>query len=150
MTIAGSPMRIRCPIPLPSCLAAVALFLGGCSGEPTTPVADPVPEDAIRISVRDDFFSPSPQTVNAGQSIVWVWTGSNQHTVRFENLPISSGSAKASGSFAATLSASGSFTYYCEVHGKSVMSGTITVSGAGSGSGGTNTGGDSDTGGGYP
>ena len=138
-------MRIYRTTPLASSVAVAALFLGGCSSDPTTPA-----DGSVRIEVDDDFFSPSARTVNAGESIVWEWTGSNEHTVHFERLNINSGSAKSSGTFEAKLTAQGSFTYYCEVHGQSVMSGTITVSGGTSTTGGdSGTGGDTGTGGGY-
>ncbi len=136
-------MRIYRPTPLASSVAIAALFLGGCSGDPTTP-ENSLGNSSVRIVVADDFFSPSARTVNAGQPIVWEWTGSNEHTVHFEKLAINSGSAKSSGTFETTLTAQGSFTYHCTVHGQSVMSGTITVSG-----GNSTTGGDSGTGGSY-
>ena len=142
-------MRIYRTTPLASSVAVAALFLGGCSGDPTTP-ADSTQNSSVRIVVADDFFSPSARTVNAGESIVWEWTGSNEHTVHFEKLNINSGSAKSSGTFEATLTAQGSFTYYCQVHGQTEMSGTITVSGGTSTTGGdSGTGGDGGTGGGY-
>ncbi len=136
-------MRIYRPTPLASSVAVAALFLGGCSGDPTTPENSPE-NSSVRIVVADNSFSPSSRTVNAGVLIVWEWTGSNQHTVQFDNLAINSGSAKSSGTFEATLTAQGSFTYYCTVHGQSVMSGTIIVS-----DGSSTTGGDSGTGGSY-
>ncbi len=136
-------MRIYRPTPLASSVAVAALFLGGCSGDPTTPENSPG-NSSVRIVVADNFFSPSSGTVNVGEPIMWEWTGSNQHTVQFDNLNLDSGSPKSSGTFEATLTAQGSFTYYCTVHGQSVMSGTITVSG-----GNSTTGGDSGTGGSY-
>lgn len=141
-------MRIYRTTPLASSVAVAALFLGACSGDPTTP-ADSPENSSVRIVVADDSFSPELRTVNAGESIVWEWTGSNEHTVHFESLNLNSGSPKTSGTFQATLNTAGSFSYHCEVHGQS-MSGTITVSGGTSTTGGdSGTGGDTGTGGGY-
>ncbi len=137
-------MRTYCPNPLASSVAVAALFLGGGSGDPTTPENNPG-NSSVRIVVGDNFFSPSSGTVNVGAPIMWEWTGSNQHTVQFDNLNLNSGSAKSSGTFETTLTTQGSFTYHCTVHGQSVMSGTITVSSGG----GSGTGGDGGTGAGY-
>ncbi len=103
-------MRIYRPTPLASSVAIAALFLGGCSGDPTTPQNN-AGNSSVRIVVADNSFSPESRTVNAGQPIMWEWTGSNEHTVLFEKLAINSGSAKSSGTFETTLTAQGIFTY---------------------------------------
>ncbi len=142
-------MRIYRTTPLASSVAVAALFLGACSGDPTTPANSPE-NSSVRIVVADNSFSPMSATVNVGEPIVWEWTGSNEHTVQFEKLAINSGSAKSSGTFETTLTAQGSFTYHCTVHGQSVMSGTISVSsGSSTTGGGSGTGGDTGTGMGY-
>jgi hypothetical protein len=55
-----------------------------------------------------------------------------------------------SGTFTRTFGGAGTFTYYCSIHGRAVMHGTITVSTAGTSSGGgTGMGGGGTGGGGY-
>ena len=117
-------------------------------------------------------FTPASLTINAGDSVQWVWDG-GPHTVtsgapgavdgKFCSLP--SGTApsatacnattyaeNAGATFTQTFPSDGTFPYFCEIHG-AMMSGTIVV-GVGSGSaggGGTAGGGVGAAGGvGYP
>ena len=81
------------------------------------------------VAVRDNFFQPAEVTVaRAAETaeVVWNWTGSNQHNVTFDAGPPHS-ETQTSGSFSRSFSEAGAFTYYCTVHGRAVMSGTVNV-----------------------
>jgi plastocyanin len=79
------------------------------------------------ITVGNNFFSPTPDTVSAGQ-VTFSWAGGSSHNVTWDSgpgtLPPNSGTM-GSGTYPATLQA-GTYQYHCTIHG-SVMSGTIVV-----------------------
>jgi plastocyanin len=79
------------------------------------------------ITVSDNMFTPTPDTVSAG-TVTFSWAGSNQHNVTWDSgptpLPTNSVTQNA-GSYNAPLKV-GTYQYHCVVHG-SVMSGTIVV-----------------------
>jgi len=66
--------------------------------------------------------------VRTGTTITWTWTGQNQHSVTFDSTAITSSPVQGNGgTHAVTFNDAGTFTYFCTVHGKSVMSGTVIV-----------------------
>lgn len=92
---------------------------GGTGGHSTT------------ITVGNNFFSPTPDTVAAG-SVTFSWsTPSNGHNVTWDTgpgtLPANS-TTMTSGTYLATLQA-GTYTYHCTIHGTATsgMRGTIVV-----------------------
>jgi len=83
------------------------------------------------ITVGNDFYSISPDTVGSGATITWTWaTPSNGHTVNWDSgpgaLPPNSGATQTSGTYVATLTTAGTYHYHCAVHG-AAMSGVIVV-----------------------
>jgi len=79
------------------------------------------------ISVRNNSFSPTPDTVPVGQ-VTFTWeTPSNGHNVTWltgpGTLPTKS-STQTSGTYQATLQ-HGTYTYHCTIHAG--MNGTIVV-----------------------
>ena len=83
------------------------------------------------ISVHNDFFSPTPDTVAAG-TVTFSWsTPSNGHSVIWDSgpgtLPANT-SVMSSGTFSPTL-VQGTYQYHCSVHGGpgTGMHGTIVV-----------------------
>ena len=116
-------------------LAFVALI--GCSGDdsptgteepPDEP--DPTPPPAsTTVSVQDNVFSPGNAVVRRSSGsarVTWQWYGVESHSVTFDaggpDSPV-----QTTGTFERTFSSAGSFSYYCTVHGRTVMSGTVTV-----------------------
>ena len=87
------------------------------------------------VDVADDQFVAANITVTVGDTVTWDWTGSNQHTVTFDD-----GSTYSSGiqsqpftTPAVQFSTAGTFAYYCQVHGApggNGMSGTVVVQAA--------------------
>src|SRR2546428_6493976 len=83
------------------------------------------------LTVGNNFFSPTPDTVTAGATVTWTWSASsNPHTVNWDTgpgaLPSNSGASQTSGTYQATLTTVGTYTYHCAVHG-AAMSGTLVV-----------------------
>lgn len=83
------------------------------------------------ITVNNDFFSPTPDTVSAGQ-VTFSWaTPSNGHDLRWDSgpgsLPANMG-VITSGTRVVTLQA-GTYQYHCAVHGGpgTGMHGTVVV-----------------------
>jgi len=79
------------------------------------------------INIRDNSFNPTSVTILAGKTVTWNWTGSNQHNVTFDNVAVGNSVSQTTGTFPKTFATAGTFTFYCSIHGKAVMTGTITV-----------------------
>ena len=91
---------------------------GGTGGRSTT------------ITVSNNKFSPTPDTMAAGQATFSWANGAVTHNVTWLTgpgtaLPASSGD-KSSGTYKATLAA-GMYTYECTIHASLGMHGTIVV-----------------------
>lgn len=80
------------------------------------------------VSVRDNFFTPSPATVAAGSRVVWNWEGFNFHNVTFINAPAANSDSptQQSGLHEVVFLNTGVFSYFCTIHGTN-MSGTVVV-----------------------
>ena len=85
---------------------------------------------AVGVSVEDDFFTQPNITVNKGTVVVWTWNGRHDHSVTSGNAGAPSGlfdsGIKNSGTFSFTFNNTGTFPYFCRVHG-AMMTGTVTV-----------------------
>ena len=79
------------------------------------------------VSVQDNKFVPPSVTINVGDTVHWTWAGANPHTVTATDSSFDSGASKTSGTFDHTFNTAGTFTYFCQVHGAAVMSGTVVV-----------------------
>ena len=71
------------------------------------------------ITIANNSFSPTPDTVSAGQ-VTFSWSaGSNGHNVTWDTgpAPLPTNSAtQSSGTYTPTLQA-GTYTYHCSIHG---------------------------------
>lgn len=123
-------------------LVVGAVLLLGCGGDdaggsasaaPTsapsanpTAATNPAPS-GLTITVADFSYSPASLTVPAGQiTIAARNTGPSPHTFTIDNVvntQLSAGQTTPV-QFSATA---GSYTFYCTLHGRSVMSGQLTV-----------------------
>lgn len=113
---------------IPGCVWLVGLVTAAACGgdDSTSPGPDP---ETGPVTVRDNFFQPANVTVaraGGAAEVAWNWTGSNRHNVTFDAGPPDS-DTQTSGSFSRSFSEAGAFTYYCTVHGRAVMSGTVNV-----------------------
>jgi plastocyanin len=73
-------------------------------------------------------FSPATVDIAAGGTVTWSWAAGNTllHNVTSGNALFAS-PTQTSGTFTHTFPSAGSFFYFCTVHGRNVMNGTINV-----------------------
>lgn len=98
--------------------------------------AGPVLADAS-VTVGDasgyyNAYFPSDVTINVGGKVTWTWAGgfNPMHSVTANDGSFDSKVQGAGSVFTHTFAASGTYTYYCLVHGPA-MSGTLHVLGPG-------------------
>lgn len=89
----------------------------------------PTPEAVATAEVRvvDNSFAPAANRVDIDESVTWTWSGSNPHNVTFDGQSIGNSDTQTAGTFSKSFATSGEYTYYCTVHGRSVMSGSVVV-----------------------
>jgi plastocyanin len=107
-------------------LTAAVLLVASCSSS-TSPGGGGGGGHSTTITVSDNMFTPTPDTVSAGM-VTFSWAGSNAHNVTWDSGPTprpTNSVTQSSGSYNATLQV-GTYQYHCVVHG-SAMSGTIVV-----------------------
>jgi len=78
------------------------------------------------VVVGDNFFNAASLTVANGATVTWNWSGANPHSVAF-NDGLGSSGVQTTGTHTRQFTASGTFGYFCTVHGASIMSGEIIV-----------------------
>ncbi len=117
--------------PHPFVLAAALLVLVSCGGATSPYGGGGGGGHSTTITVGNNFFSPTPDTIPAG-SVTFSWsTPSNGHNVTWDTAPgtlPTSSATMSSGTYQATLSA-GTYTYHCTIHGTpgAGMHGTMVV-----------------------
>jgi len=121
------PYPQSCAIPL---LLLTLILPVSCLRDSTTMVLA-AGSSTGTVSVVDDAFEPRVVTISAGQTVTWEWHGAALHDVTFDDSSIGDSAAQRGGSFQRTFVSAGEFTYYCTIHGRSVMLGKITVRSAG-------------------
>ena len=90
--------------------------------------------------INDDNYTPANVTIDPGQSVGWSNNGQNRHSVTADNGSFDSSPSCSTSNqnacmapeatFEHTFNASGTFGYYCRIHGGpggQGMSGTVTV-----------------------
>ena len=107
-------------------LAAVIMFTGACGSDSDngTGVGD---GDDSMVNIGDNFFNPQSANVPIGTEVTWTWTGGAPHNVTFDDNSLTNSSTQNAGIFAQTFDSAGTFTYFCAVHGRAVMSGEVMV-----------------------
>lgn len=80
------------------------------------------------VSGHNGSANPAVDTVTAGSTVTWTWTGSLPHSVRSTGTPsfASSGTLTGSGTYGVQFNTPGTYHYDCSVHGQA-MTGTIVV-----------------------
>lgn len=113
------------PHALPSILLLPALIAVGFAACRDDGV-QPTPGDPNSITIGDNFFDPNLTNVDGGTEVTWTWAGNNPHSVRFDD-GFPGSEIQQRGSLTRNFEAAGTFTYFCSVHGRDVMSGTVVV-----------------------
>jgi plastocyanin len=98
---------------------------GGGTGAPGTVT---VGSGIQYVSGHNGSMNPAVDTITAGTTVTWTWTGSLPHGVRSVGTPsfTSSETHTGSGTYVATFNTPGTYKYDCSVHG-GAMTGTIVV-----------------------
>jgi plastocyanin len=121
MKVKGAPFRRISFRAL--CLAAGGLMWCGSVVSGLAAVA--------KVNIEDDFFSPATSSINAGDSVVWTWVGTDGHNVTSESKPTAVWKASPTTfppfSFTNTFPSAGTFPYECTIHAFEGMLGTIKV-----------------------
>jgi plastocyanin len=84
-------------------------------------------DNTVAVTVRDDRFADSRQTVPAGTTVTWTHKGNNGHTVTALDGSFDSGLLERGDEFSFTFSEPGIYQYICRQHILNGMRGTITV-----------------------
>ena len=129
-------------------VAAGAMGIAGFAGAGVPAVSAAATGAAITIhegppgcSTPSYCFAPSAVTVNAGATVTWTDGSDSPHTVTRCTPSACSGAGGGTGSgtgpasaqfgqgqkYTAAFIGTGTYLYYCTVHGYSVMHGTVTV-----------------------
>jgi plastocyanin len=105
---------------------ALACMLNACSKDKdeNTPVTPNTPTTTIDILTMS--YSPSPKTVTKGTIITWRNTDTGPHTATANDGTFDTGTIAAGGSTTYTANTTGTFPYYCIIHGQ-MMTGTLIV-----------------------
>ena len=103
------------------------------SGDPSlmvafTATASAAPATAA-VSVEDNQFVPDDVIVGTGGDVTWNWTGSISHNVTWVSGGLANSATQSAGTHSVSFPNSGSFDYYCTIHGSptSGMRGTVDV-----------------------
>jgi len=76
-------------------------------------------------------FSPQTVTIAPGGTVTWNWAAGNTmpHNVTSGDTParFPASPTQTSGSYSVTLTAPGTYFYFCTVHGRNIMNGTVIV-----------------------
>jgi plastocyanin len=88
------------------------------------PAVTPAFAATQRIKIGDNYFVRSSGvptvTVSKGTKVTWVWRGSSSHNVKVTKGPAKFGSSTMrSGSYSKKVTAAGTYTLICTVHGPS-------------------------------
>jgi plastocyanin len=107
--------------PVLACLAGTGLLFTSLSLNGTQ----------VGVSVADNNFNPKVVNINAGDSILWTWTGVNSHSTTRSAMPMTwdSGVHGHGNTFSQTFSSGGSFPYFCTIHAgsPSFQTGVVNV-----------------------
>lgn len=95
----------------------------------------PAPPSAIGVTIADNSFrsvrnlgiNPAVDTLAAGGTVTWTWTGGVQHNVTSTGSPtFANSTSKTTGTHAVIFATPGTYTYECSIHG-APMTGRVVV-----------------------
>jgi plastocyanin len=81
------------------------------------------------VTVQDNAFNPSSNTVAVGETVTWTWAGGNSHNVTWDSGSPAASPTQSSGTYQRTFTQAGTYSYHCSIHGSpgAGMHGTVTV-----------------------
>lgn len=117
-----------------TCLPLTAAH-GRVSKKNIIPVQSPAaPSSAVTVHIAKDSmgkgaaaYGENPKVVKAGTQVTWVNDDSVAHTVTSDNGTFDSGFIMPGKSWSYTFKQPGKFSYYCTLHNKQSMSGSVEV-----------------------
>lgn len=80
---------------------------------------------SLTVSVRDNVFSPQVDSISAGDTVTFVWQGSQLHDLIFQDTIGSVKTAQASGSAQRGFPLVGIYKYRCTIHSTDFSTGTM-------------------------
>lgn len=131
-------MRIQARYSLLPAFVAGLMIVSACGDDepgqvsPQTPGASPTPE--VTVTIRPGAtgqgpaaYGENPLVVPLGTRVTWVNEDSAPHTATSTTGVWDSETLATGQTFSFTFTNTGTFPYYCEIHGAASMSGTIQV-----------------------
>jgi plastocyanin len=115
-------------------LSAVAAPSGDLAAAPGADMATSAFPTSASVTVGAGgalAFTPMSVDIAAGGTVTWNWAADNTmfHNVTSGDTParFAASPTQMSGSYQVTLTAAGTYFYFCTVHGRNVMNGTVIV-----------------------
>jgi plastocyanin len=78
------------------------------------PVSSPAPDATVHIS--DFKFAPTPVTIKAGQTVLFINDDSDAHTVTSDDKSFDSGGLDTHDKWLHTFTKPGKYSYFCALH----------------------------------
>lgn len=101
---------------------------------PEQPGTAQTPTESVQISIPvgatgrgSSAFGANPREVPFGATVVWTNDDSVPHSVTSNDSTFDSGQIKPGAKFSYTFTRSGTYRYYCSIHGMGSMNGAIEV-----------------------
>ena len=86
-------------------------------------------DPSATVDVIDNDFDPQTTTITAGESVLWTWTGNQEHNVQADDGSFASPTQTA-GTFAHAFDTPGTYEYFCGIHSTAsgtAQNGTVVV-----------------------
>ena len=112
----------------PSPSASPSAFPGTASPQPSASPAQVtinIPQNST--GMGDQAYGTNPLIIPVGTQVTWINDDSAPHTATSDTGVFDSGTLNQGQSFSFTFETAGTFPYFCTIHGKQSMSGTIQV-----------------------
>lgn len=97
----------------------------GVTSTASAPVTITIPKDSMNKGAS--AYGENPKVVKAGTQVTWKNDDTVAHTVTSDSGAFDSGNILPGQTWSYTFKQAGKFPYYCTLHGKQMMSGTIEV-----------------------
>ncbi len=105
--------------------ALLALALSACGTDEASSAATAADPDGPTVTIEDLEFAPETLTVEAGDTVTWVWNdGAIDHDVAEDGFK---SEVMSEGTFSHRFNEPGTYDYICNLHPN--MTGTIEVTG---------------------